>query len=223
MADTEQQPQGAQIPDGMLQDAKGRWVPKRMIKPVDLERDALVLDLVGRAKDLSVKLALFKAAVMNDVQAFIDLSAEQYGVPHRGVKGNVTLHSFDGRYKVVRSTADTLAFDERLMAAKQLIDSCIHEWVNGSVDEIRALIEHAFQTDVVGKVSAERVLGLRKLNIKDAPQWDEAMRAISDSIHVTSSKSYMRFYERVGDEWRPISLDLATVHEPVSNPEERHQ
>jgi hypothetical protein len=217
MADL-QHNQPPQMPDGMLQDAKGRWVPKRLIKPVDLERDKLVLDLVGRAKDLSASLAGFKSGVMGDVQAFVDLSAEEYGVSHRGVKGNVTLHSFDGRYKVVRSIADTLTFDERLMAAKQLIDECVREWSQNAGVEIRALVEHAFQADSAGKVSTERVLGLRKLNIEHA-KWTQAMRAISDSVHMTSSKTYMRFYERVAEQWVPISLDLATVGEQTKSPE----
>ena len=150
-----------------LTDAHGRWVPKRLIKDVDLARDELVRELTERAKAASAVLAEFKSGAMADVAAFVELSAAQYGVEIGGRKGNVTLTSYDGRYKIVRAVANRLTFDERLMVAKELIDDCITEWVQGSRDEIRALIEDAFQVDRQGKISTERVLGLRRLEPGD--------------------------------------------------------
>ena len=37
-------------------------------------------------------------------------------------KGNVTLTSYDGKYKIQRAIAEYLHFDERLQVAKELID-----------------------------------------------------------------------------------------------------
>jgi hypothetical protein len=106
---------------------------------------------------------------------------------------------------VVRQVADFLVFDERLQVAKSIVDECIHEWVPGSGDEIRALIEHAFQVDKAGRVSTERILSLRKLDIQH-DRWKAAMQAISDSVQVASSKSYVRVYERIDgtDKYRPV-------------------
>jgi len=197
--------------DGLF-DAKGRWVPRRLIKEVDLARDELVGELIERAREASTALAEFKERTMADIAAFVELSAEKYDVQIGGKKGNVTLLSFDGRYKIVRAMADRLVFDERLQAAKELVDECIREWTAGSRDEIRVLVEHAFQADRQGKISTERVLGLRRLEI-ESDRWREAMRAISDSVQVASTTAYVRFYERVGetDRYRPISLDVASV------------
>lgn len=203
--------QGPPAGDGLF-DAQGRWVPRKLIKEVDLARDELVHELIGRAKETSRLLAKFKHEVMADIGAFVDLSAQKYDVQVGGTKGNVTLTSYDGHYKVVRQIANRLTFDERLQAAKELIDGCITEWTAGSRDEIRVLVEHAFQTDKQGKISTERVLGLRRLEI-ESPRWQEAMRAISDSVQIASTTAYVRFYERVGEDghYQPISLDLATV------------
>lgn len=196
--------------EGMF-DAKGRWIPQKLIKPIDLARHDLVLELAAKAVIASAALAEFKRLALTSLEAFQQLSAEQYGVKATG-KGNVTLQSFDGRYKIERQVADRLTFDERLHVAKQLIDECIHEWSAGSRDEIRALVDHAFQVDKKGKISIERVLGLRRLNIEHG-KWQDAMRAISDSTQVASSRTYVRFYERIGDtdEYRPINLDLSSV------------
>ncbi len=197
-------------PANMMQDAFGRWVPKELIKPVDLLRDQTVRDLVAEARILSDCLAQARERLHQALDAFIGLSIEQYGASAGGDRGNVQLLSFDGRLKALRQVQDHITFDERLQAAKQLIDDCVREWSQGSNEKIRALVQHAFQVDKSGRINTGRVLGLRKLNIDD-PRWAEAMRAIGDAVTVTSSTTYLRFYERLGDRWVPIPLDLTNA------------
>ena len=193
-------------------DARGRLVPDTMVKPIDKLRDDLVIDLIGKAKHMSNALGTFKDRVFADINAFVELSAEQYGVKRGGNKGNITLYSFDGAYKVQIAIAENVQFDERLQAAKQLIDECITEWSQNSRDEIKLLVQDAFQTDKQGKINTGRVLGLRRLNITD-DKWQTAMRAIGESLQVVGSKEYVRFYERIGatDQYRAIPLDVAAV------------
>ncbi|MEW6562727.1 MAG: DUF3164 family protein [Pseudomonadota bacterium] len=195
-----------------MQDAKGALWPKDTVREIDLLRDDLVREIVSKAKVQSDALAQFKAGVFGDIETFIQLSGEKYGVKMGGIKGNVSLLSFDGRYKVQRAVAESLAFDERLQVAKELIDQCIHEWSQGSRSEIRALINDAFQVDKEGRVNSARILSLRRLDITDE-KWNKAMLAIGESIQVAGSKTYFRVYERVGDtdQYRPISLDIAAV------------
>jgi hypothetical protein len=200
------------IPDGYWQDANGRLVPTDLIKDIDKARHELVMEIVAKAKEQHLLLVAFKASTFADISAFVELSAEKYNAKVGGNKGNITLMSFDGKYKLVRQMQDNLAFDERLQAAKALIDACIKDWTQGSRSEIKALIDNAFQVDKEGKISTGRVLGLRRLDIQD-PQWQSAMQAISDSVQVLGSKPYIRIYERVGDSdnYQPISLDLASI------------
>ena len=200
------------IPAGYWRDGEGRLIPENMVKPIDKARDDLVRELVGKAKAASAILADFKTKAFGDIGAFVEMSGEQYGVKLGGVKGNVTLLSFDGRFKIVRQIQEHLVFDERLQAAKQLIDECIQTWTEGSRDEIKALINDAFQVNKEGKINTARVLGLKRLNINDE-KWLRAMQAIADSVQVAGSKPYIRIYERVGDtdQYQPISLDVAAV------------
>ena len=199
------------IPAGYRADASGRLVPETMIKPIDLTRDELVQELVRQAIAMHDALAEFKGRVFADLNAFVDLSAEQYGVKFGGKKGNITLYTFDGRYKVQVAIAEHMVFDERLQAAKHLVDECIINWSEGSRDEIKVLVQSAFDTDKEGKINTGRVLGLRRLEIKDE-KWQRAMQAIGESLQVVGSKEYVRFYERVGeDQYKPISLDVAAV------------
>ncbi|MCL1861816.1 MAG: DUF3164 family protein [Proteobacteria bacterium] len=199
-------------PVGYWIDREGRCVPESMVKPIDRTRDELVRELVSKASALAKQLEEFKVGAFMDISAFIQLSAEQYGVKVGGTKGNVSLFSFDGRYKVVRQVQEHIIFDERLQAAKQLIDECIQDWATGSRDEIRVLINDAFQVNKEGKINTNRVLGLKRLNIQDE-KWLRAMQAIADSVQVAGSKPYIRIYERVGnsEQYAPISLDVAAV------------
>lgn len=202
------------IPAGYRRDAQGRLVPESMIAPIDLARDALVGELLTKAKAVGAVLRDFKAEAFGDIQAFVDLSMEQYGITPRGSrgKGNLTLVSFDGRHKVQIAVAEHITFDERLQAAKHLIDECITDWAANSRDEIKVLVQDAFQTDQAGKINVGRVLGLRRLDIRDE-KWQQAMKAIGDSVKVVGSKSYVRFYERIGetDQYQAISLDVAAL------------
>ena len=200
------------IPEGYKEDAAGRLVPIATIRPIDIARDELVLEIVESARQLSEAIAKFKSSAFGDIAAFVSMSAEEYGVKIGGSKGNVTLLSFDGRYKIQRAIAESLSFDERLQAAKELIDQCITDWSQGSSPEIRALVNDAFQVDQAGKINTGRVLGLRRLDIKDE-RWLKAMTAISEAVQVVGSKAYVRVYERVGDtgQYQPIPLDVAGV------------
>lgn len=193
-------------------DTQGRLVPESMIKPIDIARDELVREMTAKARALHLTISKFKASVFNDINAFVELSAESYGVKWGGKKGNITLYSFDGSIKVQVAIAESVSFDERLQVAKQLIDECIKDWAQGSRAEIQVLVQSAFQTDKEGKINTGRVLALRRLEITD-PKWQTAMRAIGESLQVSGSKEYVRFYERVGntDQYRAIPLDIAAI------------
>ena len=110
---------------------------------------------------------------MNQVADFVDLSGEEYGVKYGGTKGNVTLMSFDGQYKLQRAVGEHRVFDERIQAAKAKIDVCIQRWSEGSSDQIKALVDHAFRVNKQGHIDVNQVLSLRQLDISDS-DWIEA-------------------------------------------------
>jgi hypothetical protein len=201
----------SQIPEGYMENAQGCLVPLDRVKEIDRERDALVREIVGQAVRMSELLENFKMHAMADIGAFVELSAEKYGAKVGGNKGNVQLTTYDGEFKVRRDIADHLEFDERLQAAKSLIDECLHEWTEGIRSEIRVLIGNAFQVDKAGKISTARVLGLRRVDIQH-PKWRQAMDAISDSLQIVGSKAYLRIYKRQADgSYRQVNLDLAAL------------
>lgn len=201
-----------EIPPGYWENAKGNLVPDSNVKPIDKLRDQLVKELCSVAEVKSSDMTQFKLKTLGDVHAFIEASVEQYGVKAGGKKGNVTLMTFDGKQKVVLQMQDRITFGEQLQAAKLLIDKCVIRWSAGSNDNIKVLVNDAFQVDKEGLINTGRVLGLLRLDIQDE-DWKLAMKAIADSRQVADTKPYLRFYKRadVSGDWKAISLDLAAV------------
>ncbi len=197
--------------EGYRENTKGHLVPVEQIEEVDLLRDDFVLKAVENARTMAGEIASFKERVTGDMTAFLDLSAEKFGVKLGGSKGNITLRSFDGKYMVTRKVAERIEFDERLQAAKILVDQCLREWTKDSPSEVQALIDDAFQVDKKGRINTMRVLSLRRLKIEH-PKWQQAMEAIGEALTVTDSCIYTGFYER--DEhgkYQKIVLDFASV------------
>ncbi|CNH28407.1 MULTISPECIES: DUF3164 family protein [Yersinia] len=199
-------------PEGYWVDAKGILTPISLVKDIDKMRDTLVGDIINRALVVNKMLTEFKLATFADIAAFVDLSANEYNVSLGGKKGNVTLYTFDGKYKIQRAMQDRIAFDERLQAAKALIDECLADWVEGARPEIHTLINRAFSSDKEGEINTGAVLALRRYDIQDS-RWLRAMDAISEAVQVVGSRSYVRVYERIGDsdQYQAISLDISGV------------
>lgn len=199
-------------PSDFRKDSRGNLVHKSNIKTIDLLRDDLVNQMVAEALSASQILSALKTLTLTEINDFVEMSAGEYGVSLGGKKGNISLVSFTGDYKIIKAISEHIIFDERLMVAKELVDQCIADWSEGVNDNLRKLIDKAFQTNSQGKVSTGRILELRRLDITD-PKWKQAMEAIADSIKVNDSTTYIRFYKRVGetDQYTQIPLDLASV------------
>ena len=97
------------IPPGYWQDANGNLVPESKVKDIDKLRHQVVTDLCLLAEQQSAGLHKFKLDAMQELAALVSVSLEQYGVKHGGEKGNITLISFDGQYKVVRQMQENAA------------------------------------------------------------------------------------------------------------------
>ena len=191
--------------------AKGLNIPKHLRKDIDQLKDDTVNEIFQEGNKIMQSLSNFKTNSFESIETYMQILGEQYNIEYSG-KGNLTLTNYNKTKKVVRAVHDFIVFDEKLQIAKSLIDKCIHKWSNGANENIKVLVEHAFEVDKQGKVSTERVLGLRRLKIDDET-WTEAMKAITDSLSTTGSRSYIRLYERLDEyaTWKQISLNLSNV------------
>lgn len=194
--------------DGYQRDAKGHLVPEALIPEHIQMEDATVRTVAAYFLDLHRQIHRFIGHCYDDLAAFDDLLAEQYGLKRRGgAKGNRTYRSFDGTLEVVVQVQDRITFGPELAAARELVEQCISEWAEGARAEIQALVRHAFEPDKEGQVNRESVFRLRKLQIDD-PRWKSAQQAITDAIRVIGSASYIRCYVRPNPQARRVAITI---------------
>lgn len=193
-----------------MADAGGRLVPLDLIKPEHKLEDQAVRNIVAHALDLNAQISRFRGHTFDDIGTFVDLLSEQYGGKRGGKKGNLTITSYDGTQKVTVQVQDQLSFGPELQVAKELVDACITAWSAGASDEIRALVEHAFQVDKEGRINRAALFQLRRLQIDDE-HWRQAMDALGDAIRVIGSREYVRIYRRddARSPWQAVTIDLA--------------
>lgn len=194
--------------------AAGDRIRLTNISEVDQMKDEVTRRLVAGAKLIQDAMADFKALALEEVMATKALLFEKYEAKIGGKKGNITLKSFDGTQEVQVSVAEQISFGPELQAAKALIDECIEDWAEGANDNIRTLVEDAFQVNKAGRIDTGRVFGLRRMNMKDRDgnpdaRWGRAMDAIADAVRVDGTTTYVRFYDRaLGG---AVSLDFAKL------------
>lgn len=201
-------------PENFREDAKGRFVPLALIEEIDLYRDETVIALVKQAKDMQNMLKVFRKSAGETINTFLELSLSKWGVVQQSAasKGNLTLRSYDGRNIVKIAIGEVIAFDEQIQAAKDLTDECFIEWGKGANQNLWIAASNAFAVNKEGKIDTRRVLELRNYKIDD-PKWKKAMDAITASLTVVASRSYIRFYERDDEtgKYKHISLDMASA------------
>lgn len=200
------------IPAGYLRNAVGHLVPEGDVREQDKLRDQVARDLSAEAIALNEALTNFKKKALGDIADLVSIAGERYGVQMGGKKGNVSVISYDGQYKVARTYADRISFTEEMEVAKEAVLSCVNTWAEGSNSHLRAIINRVFTPSRNGQIKTADVLDLLRLEIDDE-RWKAAMQAVKDSILVIGTAVYIRVYRRIGttEQYQAIPLDLAAV------------
>lgn len=176
--------------------SRGYKVPAEQMAPQDVLKHELVIEKIAKAKALSQMHDEFKREVFSNIQDFIALIADEYQVKMGGLKGNITLTSFDGKSKIVVGIDDQISFGPEIDIAKQLITKVIEQELADTSSFISDLVRDAFEADKQGHYNKNRILALRKYrNANDSEDWLLAMKALDDAIIASSSKTYIRFFE----------------------------
>ncbi len=200
-------------------DDKGRWidaagnpVPAKYIGKVEKKRDAMVEKLFRQALLTQERLRKLKELANSDIATYLDWLASQHGEESLNPGGNYELDSFSGDKRVKIKVNKMIEFDERLQLAKQKIDRCLLKWSEGGNANLQVVVCDAFKVDQKGNVDTRRILGLRRLKIKD-DEWKAAMDLITEAVTITGSRTYLMFQVRKSPtaEWETVRLDLAGV------------
>lgn len=205
-------PSQSQIGDKtLLLDAEGRMTPIEALRDADRERNELIYQIANDAQVLSDQIKAFREAAFQLFNAFVERSSARYQARPK-TKGNMRLTSFDGLVAVEHKIEQSITFDERLAAAKSLIDECLAEWSGNISVEIRTLIMDVFRVGTGGRLDAKRILSLQRYNFEDE-RWKSAMQAIHDAVTISHTRPYMRVYVRpdIASPFEAIPLNFSSL------------
>lgn len=200
------------VPDGFMQDSRGRLVPEANVRPSDKLQDELVRRLHHEAEPVRQFMMDFKRLCFAEIHAFLDLVAEQYSTKLGSDKGNVTLTSYDGTLRVTVAVGNVISFGPEIQAAQTLIHGCLNRWSEGANANLKAVVLDAFDVDKQGSMNVGKILALRRLEIDDE-EWQRGMQAISDSVRVDVTKDYVRLHRRPSPDakWELVTFDLSKL------------
>ena len=198
-------------------DRQGRLVPPEKVKEIDRIQDQAVEEMIQLAKEAEEYLLQARLRIVARFDQALSDIAKAGKVAREDWKGNVSLRSYSGDLVAERSVSARIELDARLKMAKTLIDEWLSENLEGANENISKFILQAFAVKN-GRVNTRDILKLLQYDIRD-PKWTKAMQLIKDSMTITNSVTYYRFFERIetatGELNRPIVLDFAGIREPV--------
>lgn len=200
------------IPDGYIKKANGDIVPRHKIKEQDWLRDEVARNIGETAEVVSQSIIHLKKEAGNELEDLVSIAADKYGVELGGKLGNLTVKTVDGQYKVTRKISNNITFTEEIHAAKAMIDECVIRWSNGSEKNLITAVNNTFKTNQKGHLIKEKIFEMLRWNIEDDDEWDNAMKAVSDSILNDSTTTYINVYKLDNDDkYQPIPLSISGV------------
>lgn len=191
------------VPNGYWEAANGYLIPIAKITEADKARNNVVTSLCADAKTAFKSLNSFKESALDAVEEFVSISANNFDTHLGGKKGNVTLVSFDGRLKVIRSMQEVYGFDEHIDEAISSLKEIVNSW-SADNDHLRDIVLTVCSRDENGNLNAANLIGLANLEIHE-DNWITAMNSVLNSVKIDVKPS-IRFYERdAANEYQPIN------------------
>lgn len=194
--------------------ARNEWVHPDLIRADEKLKDQLVECILRKVEEHNKILKALKDDINNDIESYLDILLEKYNINAKdsAKKGNYTFEDYAKTLKVQVQMSEKIQFNDKLNIAKAKIDEYLNDIVKDSSEDIKVLINKAFEVNKKGNLDSKKILSLRSYDIKDA-RWKEAMEIISESVEIVGIKPYIRFYkrEKATDSYTSVSLDFANI------------
>lgn len=173
-------------------------------------RDESIREIVHKAQEIHGIMTAFKAESFTGIETLYKM-LQEHSDRHANGKGNVTLDTADGQYRVVYKRADQTRFDERATQAEaHILDFLTSEYPEGSntAKLIRSLLER--KKGALDKNLVLKLIGMK--NDFENDNWRKGIELLQESIVPDSTKFYAEYYYRSDDgEWLPIILNFSRL------------
>ncbi len=196
-------------PEGFVYDASGNLIARCNIPASELRKDAFVAGLLAQVKEQKKQLEAFKQNLFQAFEAFRVEMLEQFGTKlhARGTGDNVTMFSFDGRFKITYKSAKQKTLGPEHDVSRQLA----RDWFSSQRDNLPHDALIMVQDFVTGDASVSKTIKFMNWDIQDETLL-KAQEAAKDALLVIGSKSYFNFYERDEEgEYHQVHLNFSKL------------
>lgn len=201
-------------------DAQGYEIPPSRVTEQEKAREKMidrVFKVVWKLRKIVIESKTF---IQEEVENYLDEYAHNKDLDEW--KGNTGLRDFANKRKVERNVNESMDFTETINIAQQKILNCVHRWSEKANRNLRVVVDDAFRVDSNGKLNKLRILALKRLDVQNEPEWDEAMELISEALILVDSRVYYNFYikDNKGKKFAvSVNFSYVDANEPL-NPAE---
>ncbi len=199
--------------EGMIRNARGGENMRQHVQVRCLLQNDITVKMVEGARALRDLIVEQKRQLAADGELYVRSMMALYNANPTGRRGGFTITSYDDLMKAEFSVSDYRAVDGAIVAAQALVAEVLNDLMGQIEPWMRDLLDSAFNRDErTGKINMDNLQKLKRVDIPH-PKWPDACAAIEDSVRVTGSQSYLRFYERdrQDEKWRAISLQFSAL------------
>jgi|GEM_PF-3068445 len=183
--------------------ADGRKIPKRAIPALRILEHETAQEIVAIFEEIRAYNERRKEEIFEKVGAYRDLAYQEYGARLGGNAGGMTIRTYDERISVIMAQYTYQSITSALPVAQALVNEILDDLVEGSSDDIRAIVSEAFARDeTTGRVNVQKIMGLSRLELAH-PRWPEAQRALRDAVAISGRKLAVRCTRRDTPEAAP--------------------
>lgn len=196
-------------PEGFVYNAEGNLIAQCNISAHELRKDAFVTGLLKQVKEQQKQLQTFKANLMQAFEGFRIDMLDKFGTKlhTRGNGDNVSMFSFDGKYKITYKTAKLKTLGPEHDAARQLA----RDYYNSQKDKLPHDVLIAVQDFFVNDASIANTISFIGKDFQDETL-RKAQEAAKESLLIIGSKSYFNFYERDEQgEYQQVHLNFSKL------------
>lgn len=178
----------------------------------ETSRDDMVQAAVTLAERLSNDLATFKLDVFGRFQQLYILMMA-YGDVRRDSRGSFTVKTTDGNLKVEVDHQRIFSFDERAIAAAQLVRDFLADKVKKKDQKTYDLIVDLLEKDKQGNFDPRKIQLLYKHEPRmQDDRFTQACDLFRESYTEDRTAQYIRFYRKdESGKYRPISLNFSSL------------
>ena len=195
-------------------DHQGDWIPAKVIPKRTKRRDRTVSAIMKKVLKEQDRLDALKKDIEQRIRAYMNYKDFSPRTKDgKSWRGNLTLTNFDRTEQVECKVSRSLALNDNVNTALQLIGDCIGHWrQSGANESLCVIAQKATQVDSKNRVNVRELLSMTQWNIRD-PKWQRAMQLIVAAVFEDSSVVYYQFRRRdsAEDNWQQVSLNFSRL------------